>query len=210
MPDHMETVRWVAVPGEAAWEIERSRFIGLLLPLTAPDDERPLQTAQARYPGATHYATAWRYEGLERANDDGEPRGTAGLPLLLVLRRHAVDRAILIAIRYFGGIRLGRGGLYRAYGETGRRALDAARLRCPLPLVEVVMSYPYGAHGSVSHTLEALPHDVVALRYDDRVHWHGRLPRDAWERFRAVHGGVVTVHDARESIGVLTTPDAGP
>jgi len=196
-------MQWVVTPGEIAWEIERSRFVGIVEGLRSPHDAEPLEQVRRRFADATHHCFAWRYGPLERAEDAGEPRGTAGRPLLELLKAHDVDRAIVIAVRYFGGIRLGRPGLYRAYAETGRRALQAAGLASPEALREVTMLLDYGRYQHWNAVLRTVRHETLSAEFGAGVRWHGRLSEDDWFRLTARGDWARTVQEDRPVYGVL-------
>ena len=114
--------------GQSSLTIERSRFLGFALPAGEPGvAEQALARIRALHPQASHHCFAYRAgPGQERQGDDGEPQGTAGLPLLETLRRREIDAGLLCVVRYYGGRKLGRPGLYRAYLGAGLQALDAA------------------------------------------------------------------------------------
>ena len=81
-----------------------------------------LKDAKKRHPKATHICTAYRIQELEKSNDDGEPSGTAGLPMLEVLRKQNIVDICALVVRYYGGIQLGAGGLNRAYSSSVSQA----------------------------------------------------------------------------------------
>ena len=111
-------------------EVKKSVFIAEAAPiLSAKDAEDFLSAVKKKYPDARHHVYAWRLGGdeiLQRYSDDGEPAGTAGIPVLDILRRNQMDDAILVVTRYFGGILLGTGGLARAYTRAASLALEEA------------------------------------------------------------------------------------
>ncbi|GAA1622627.1 IMPACT family protein [Georgenia ruanii] len=113
-------------------EVRRSRFITLLRRIDDEPAARALVAdARGRYPDARHHCSAFivEVEGanpVERSSDDGEPAGTAGMPMLEVLRGSGLTDVAAVVVRYFGGIKLGTGGLVRAYSEAVRAALAAA------------------------------------------------------------------------------------
>ncbi len=114
--------------------VKASRFLGQAFRCDSEEEGRErLEAVRRRYHDATHHCWALR-TGLsgtpgERWDDDGEPSGTAGLPILGAIRRSAVTCALVVVTRYYGGVKLGTGGLTRAYGEAGRQALLLARPR---------------------------------------------------------------------------------
>lgn len=97
-------------------EIKKSQFISILLPLKTKDEYKDhLKNLMKTYPKATHYCYAYVFDEVRKSNDDGEPSGTAGKPILEVLLKHHLNKVLCVVIRYFGGIKLGAGGLLRAY-----------------------------------------------------------------------------------------------
>lgn len=128
---------YTTVKQEAQIEFEekKSRFIGICLPVRdSAEAEARLERCRRDYPDATHHVYAWQTVLPERGgrySDDGEPQGTAGMPVLDVLRKRGVDQAQILVVRYFGGTLLGAGGLVRAYSKAAALALEAAE---PLPM----------------------------------------------------------------------------
>jgi uncharacterized YigZ family protein len=130
------------------WEqvIEKSRFIGVVLPVSSTEDvDQKLVEVRRLYPNARHYVYAYRlFKGkLEKSSDDGEPQGTGGRPVLDVLQYRNIWDVVVVIIRYFGGILLGAGGLTRAYGGTARQLMDNASIHHLVPhiIYEVEATY---------------------------------------------------------------------
>ena len=137
--------------GEAEFVEKKSRFIGRVWPVDTEEEAlAKIQEMKKKHYDATH--NCWAYiirDGAVRFSDDGEPGGTAGMPMLQVLQREGLFNVVCVVTRYFGGILLGAGGLTRAYSKGARDALAAAgvatmglwarvRLSCPYPLFERV------------------------------------------------------------------------
>ena len=119
--------RTIARPGEHHEIVKGSRFRAVVAPLPeVADADAWIARLRAAEPDAGHVAWAWRWGDLQRWSDDGEPGGTAGRPMLEVLLKRDLDRVIAGVARVFGGVKLGAGGLARAYGASVARALDAA------------------------------------------------------------------------------------
>jgi uncharacterized YigZ family protein len=133
-----EPLQIVLAPGEAQRIIRRSRFISLLQACASPQAAAAqLAAIRRRHPKATHHVSAYRVRAAGRivahCDDDGEPGGTAGRPTLQTLEHQALVDASLVTVRYFGGIKLGAGGLVRAYGACAREAVGAARVAPLVP-----------------------------------------------------------------------------
>ncbi|MEG1560285.1 MAG: YigZ family protein [Clostridia bacterium] len=130
----------------AEFIVNKSRFIGSCFPVSTEEAALfRLNETRARYSDATHncYAYSIRESGIKRFSDDGEPGGTAGLPIIQVINNKNLVDCIVIVTRYFGGILLGAGGLIRAYSRSASDALNASGVRPMLVgrTVEIVMDY---------------------------------------------------------------------
>ncbi|MBR2577313.1 MAG: YigZ family protein [Erysipelotrichaceae bacterium] len=107
--------------------IEKSRFIAYLKSVFSEDEYREyLKDIRKRHYDATHVCSAMICGNIKRSSDDGEPSGTAGIPILNVLEKKGLDNTCCLVVRYFGGIKLGAGGLVRAYGGTCQEAVKQA------------------------------------------------------------------------------------
>ncbi|KDR29940.1 MULTISPECIES: YigZ family protein [Caballeronia] len=117
----------LAASVSAEIDIRKSRFIALAIPVADRDEAmRELERLRAEHPGATHVCWALLAGGQSGMSDDGEPSGTAGRPILEVLRHHEVDGVLAAVVRYYGGIKLGAGGLVRAYTDAIASAMQSA------------------------------------------------------------------------------------
>lgn len=141
---------YVTLLEEFRWEqiIDKSRFIGVVFPVSSTDEvEQKLLEVRQLYPNARHYVYAYRlYQGkLEKSTDDGEPQGTGGRPVLDVLQYRDIWDALVVVVRYFGGILLGAGGLTRAYGGTARQLMDQAPIGWIVPhiIFEIEAGYDW-------------------------------------------------------------------
>ena len=124
----MNEYRIPASPGEAELTEKRSRFLGHVRMVESEEEAKAfIAEMKRKYYDARH--NCWCYaiqDGAERYSDDGEPQGSAGIPMLEVLRRRGVTNAVCVVTRYFGGVLLGTGGLLRAYTQSTADARDAA------------------------------------------------------------------------------------
>ena len=152
--------------------IKKSEFICTLIPLN--DEEKINETIdyyKEKYKDATHNCVAYLVGTKERANDDGEPSGTAGLPMLNVLQRQKIDNVIAIVTRYFGGIKLGAGGLTRAYTNSVADALKEAEI-VDKELVKLYrISVDYHFSRKVSYLIQSKNLLLMNTEYDEEVHY---------------------------------------
>lgn len=162
--------------------ISKSRFIALAQPCdSAQATEAFLREVHAQYPDARHIAHAWRRlapEGLlQRFSDADEPSGTAGKPVLQLLEgRHLINTAVAV-VRYFGGIKLGTGGLVRAYAGTARLALDAAGSTPWVDRVSGRVVLDYARQTACERELAALDGAVLSRDFAGNVTLEVLLPR---------------------------------
>jgi uncharacterized YigZ family protein len=138
--------------------VNKSRFIALLYPLEHIEDrDRCLKDAKKRHPKANHYVTAsiWGESGEHvTADDDGEPARTAGYPVLDVLRHHDVTHVLCVVVRYFGGIKLGAGGLVRAYTKACAEVMKQASFYIKKTVAVVRITFDYTLIDKLHHLLE--------------------------------------------------------
>ncbi|MFW6039807.1 MAG: YigZ family protein [Gemmatimonadota bacterium] len=172
-------MRLLLAPRRAELVVRGSKFLALAHPADSLDDVLALRDAERRrHHDATHHVYAVRLgDGDSRFDDDGEPSGTGGRPVLAELEaRGLIDTAVIVT-RWFGGTKLGTGGLARAYGGAAAAALEAARTRRVVEGEIRYIAYEFGDTGAVARVLEA----SAALRgpdeYGTGVRTEVRLPR---------------------------------
>lgn len=161
--------------------VQDSRFIATLAALTTESAAREvISSVRAEFPGATHHTYAYRIGSgsalIERSSDDREPSGTAGAPMLQVLQGNNVSDAIVIGTRYFGGTKLGLGGLTRAYRDCARFSLEDTVLKIREPLETYRLKLAYDDLGAVTRLLESLGGKVTGVDYSDSVIMHIQIP----------------------------------
>ena len=104
---------------------KKSRFIAYSAEIANEDEAKAMiERLKKEHKRSNHAVYAYVIAGKEKFSDDGEPRGTAGLPVLNAIKRRGLDNVIVVVVRYFGGVLLGKGGLMRAYGKAAGRELD--------------------------------------------------------------------------------------
>jgi len=171
----------LAGQGEAEIRVERSRFVALAAPVADEAGARLLLAELSRrHHDAHHVCFAWRggpgADGRELRSDAGEPAGTAGEPILAVLRHAGLAAAIVVVARWFGGVKLGTGGLSRAYGAAATAALAAAPRRLVVPGAEHRLRFAYAHEKTIAHLLERHDGRVVRREYGPQVNWRVWLP----------------------------------
>lgn len=142
----------LAAPATHGVEIKRSRFVACAMPIASAGEVSAVLHAVA-VADATHNCWAWRYGQEHRSSDDGEPAGTAGRPILAAIDGQGFDRLLVVVTRWYGGTRLGAGGLVRAYGGT---AAECLRRAGRIPLVETTrfaLHAPFDALGAVHNAI---------------------------------------------------------
>ncbi|UXI69986.1 IMPACT family protein [Tahibacter amnicola] len=171
-------------PVSGSQEIKKSRFDTRAAPIASPAEALAFldQIADRQ---ATHNCWAYRLGQQYRFSDDGEPGGTAGKPILQAIEGQGFDRVMVVVTRYYGGIKLGAGGLVRAYGGSAAECLRAAP-RVPIVLkTEVEFDLPFAALSLVQARLSELDADRLADTFDgDGVRLRLALPADRVEHLR--------------------------
>ncbi len=179
----------------AEYKEKGSRFLGHVGPIDSPAEALAfLDGLRRRYHDATHHCWAYRLgwsTSLEsRFSDDGEPSRTAGLPILQAMEARGVSDACVVVVRYFGGIKLGPGGLARAYRTAAGEALDAARLTPHVILVETEVEIPYGLQGLLRREAERLGAKLEDVAYGERLNVLARVPKGRWTEFETALGAL--------------------
>ncbi len=189
--------------GESLYEDRRSEFIGVAVPVTTEDEAAEfIKGIKKQHPAARH--NVWAYSlrsGVERYSDDGEPQGSAGVPVLEVLRKTAVRDAAVVVTRYFGGILLGTGGLLRAYSAAAKQAVEDAGYVRMLPLSLLSLDCSYADHQRI--TLE-LPRFGAAV---DQVEFGGEVRLVV--AVRSESAGALSERITEMTAGRVITADAG-
>lgn len=148
--------------------IKNSRFITRLVKITKKDEvEDILNNVKKEYPKATHYCYAYIVNDYKKASDDGEPGGTAGMPILNVLEKEDMTSVIAIVVRYFGGIKLGAGGLVRAYSSSVRDTLKKADKILLIEGVQIKITIPYDKQNELNYILK--DSEIVDKTFTDKV-----------------------------------------
>jgi uncharacterized YigZ family protein len=174
--DRTDEFLTVRDPARAETRVRGSRFIARLMPVrTKPAAEEFIGRITRQDHDASHHPYAYRLgtgrgEAV-RSSDAGEPSGTAGRPILESITARGLTDVVVVVTRYFGGIKLGTGGLGRAYRECAGKALDAAGTARKILTREWILRFPYPLTGEVGAVLERHSASVVDQRYGQEVAW---------------------------------------
>jgi uncharacterized YigZ family protein len=183
-----DTYRTLAASATIEIKVEGSRFIGEAVPVgnRAAAEER-IAAIQQRERDATHHCTAYRM-GVSgdtfRYSDDGEPTGTAGPPLLRQIDARDLTNTLVVVTRYYGGTKLGTGGLARAYGSAAAEALDAAPVAERVIRVPVRIEFAYDDTSAANRLLQPFDVEVVDRDYTDVTRWTVAVRRSEVEAFQ--------------------------
>jgi uncharacterized YigZ family protein len=163
-------MRVIARDGVHEIEIQRSRF---LCSVGRVGDEAEaaafIAGVRKEHWSASHNCSAFRVGGTQRSNDDGEPAGTAGVPMLEVLIRRELTDTVAVVTRYFGGVKLGAGGLVRAYGRAVSEAVDAIGTLDRARFATFGIAVDHADAGRVENALRAAGHRIADIAYDRRA-----------------------------------------
>ncbi|MBQ4465885.1 MAG: YigZ family protein [Oscillospiraceae bacterium] len=146
----------IGAPAQTSFTEKRSEFIGYLCPVTTNDEAVDfIQSVKADHRKAKHHVYAYilRDSNITRYSDDGEPQGTAGVPVLEVLQKRGLTDLCCVVVRYFGGILLGGGGLVRAYSHSASLTCDAAQIQHMCGSIPLTLQMDYTLYGKVTNVL---------------------------------------------------------
>ena len=184
----MGSVITLSGEGQSRIEVKQSVFIGKAVHVATADEANAFVAAQrAEYPDARHTVYAWKISGetnMQKYSDDGEPAGTAVMPVLSILDHNGITNTAVTVTRYFGGILLGKGGLVRAYTECAKLALSDGH---PVVLEEgirLAVTVPYSLSDKVAFELKSLPAEITDTVYLQDVRYVIDLGTDKEDEVR--------------------------
>jgi uncharacterized YigZ family protein len=162
--------------------IKKSRFIGVLIPCQCEKDiENSLKELHSKHPHASHIAYAYRIitpnGTISRFHDAGEPGGTAGKPIFQHLEGKELINVLLAVIRYFGGVKLGAGGLTRAYGNTAKHVIEIADFHPYVALVDQQLTLDYKQIPLLEQVLKKLDGSIITKDFGVKIRLTVQLPQ---------------------------------
>lgn len=155
--------------------IKNSKFITLLIKITNKKEiKEKLKQVKEDYPKATHYCYTYKIgENIKKSSDDGEPSGTAGLPMLNILDKENITNVLAITIRYFGGIKLGAGGLIRAYSNSVKEALNKVNTNELINGYLVTITFPYNKEEEITKKIKK--ENIIEKTYLEEITYKVKL-----------------------------------
>ena len=184
----LESYLTIKDEGEHEIVIQKSRFIGYVKRTeTAEEAQQFIQQIKKKHYQATHNCSAYmigEQNLTQKANDDGEPSGTAGIPMLEVLKKMDLKDTCVVVTRYFGGIKLGAGGLIRAYSSATSEAIKHVGVVRRSLMKEIIIEADYHLLGKVENELRNQEHLIDTIAYADRVKFHVYVPIAETESFQ--------------------------
>lgn len=180
-------IRTVYAPHESEKTIERSKFITYSAHVESEDEARAFLTEiRAKHSLATHVCYAFvadKTGNLQRFSDDGEPQGTAGVPILEVLKNKKIFESAVAVVRYFGGVKLGAGGLVRAYSSCAAENLDGADIRVLETCAEYTLTVDYTGIDGVQKYISTHTCSLLSTDYGENVRFQIAIKKAEEEEF---------------------------
>lgn len=163
--------------------IKNSKFITLLYKLNTNNIDNIMSEVKGLYPKATHYCYAYIYNNYKKSSDDGEPTGTAGAPIMNVLEKEQLNNILVVVVRYFGGIKLGAGGLIRAYTKAVTEALKQALYQELISGYKVQIDFDYSQEKQLNYLLN--DSIIIEKKYDEKITYLALIDKQALDK---LHG----------------------
>ena len=165
--------------------INKSRFICKLVKVYSEEDVmNALNNVKEEYKDATHYCYSYIINNTERFNDDGEPGGTAGMPILNVLKQNELNYVLCIVIRYFGGIKLGAGGLVRAYTKSASECLNNSTLKELKIGFSIKILFDYDKVKLIDYTLNNI--DIKDKTFEDKITYTFDISNENYDKIKEI------------------------
>ena len=165
--------------------INKSRFICKLVKVYSEEDVmNALNNVKEEYKDATHYCYSYIINNTERFNDDGEPGGTAGMPILNVLKQNELNYVLCVVIRYFGGIKLGAGGLVRAYTKSASECLNVSTLKELKIGFSIKILFDYDKVKLIDYTLNNI--DIKDKTFVDKITYTFDISNENYDKIKEI------------------------
>lgn len=181
----------VLKPCETEELIKKSRFIGIISPCRSEREAlQLLNRLHQKHPNASHIVYAYRIQSPDglicRFHDDGEPSGTAGKPIFQHLEGKQLINLTVAVIRYFGGVKLGAGGLTRAYGNIAKQAIDCADIADYIEFTELQLNLDYSQLQQLEYQLKKMDGAIIGQDFSDNVRVRIKIPKHNADALTAI------------------------
>lgn len=177
--------------------INKSRFITIIIPITKIEDiNKKIEILKSIYKDATHYCYAYIINSREKCEDDGEPNGTAGMPILNILKNNNLTNILCVVIRYFGGIKLGSGGLIRAYSASAKMALKKAKIGYMEKGYEIDIEFDYDKMKKINFFLRNIK---IKKTFDEKIIYTFKISKTNYNNIKDIiknYSKVLNIKDA--------------
>lgn len=176
----------LGAPAQAEYIEKKSRFLGFCAPVSSAQEALDfISRIKSEHPTARHHVYAYRVleENATRYSDDGEPQGTAGMPVLDILRKRDIQNAVVVVVRYFGGILLGANGLVRAYTAAAADAVCASGIVRFSPMTSFTIDCQYPLYQKLMHLLPSYQGRIDESDFAEAVRLRITLPEAQFEPF---------------------------
>ncbi|WP_443717117.1 IMPACT family protein [Ruminococcus sp.] len=182
----MMEYRTIAAPVSASFVEKKSEFIAQLFPARTQEEAvEAIEEVRKQHRRARHNVYAYLRDGnASRYSDDGEPQGTAGMPILDVLQKNGLTDVCCVVTRYFGGVLLGANGLVRAYSHSTALAIEAAQIKIMMPCYPVSIQTDYALYGKIAYHLPQ--EDILQLDtiFEDQVELKLLVRDTLWDKLK--------------------------
>ncbi|MCI5790092.1 MAG: YigZ family protein [Tenericutes bacterium] len=178
--------------------IKNSKFITYLFKISSPNEiNLYLEKLKEEYPDATHHCYAWILDKDMKSSDDGEPGGTAGLPMLNVLLKNELTNILAVTIRYFGGIKLGASGLVRAYTKSLTSTFEKVQVVNLIQAYEIELTINYDQTKNLDYLLK--DQLIIKKEYGDTITYLIKIPTTFYPKLSAYNPKIISETTIEES-----------
>lgn len=161
-------MKFLVEQNEYIFEIKKSTFIATAIPINSEKEAiTAIQNIKKLYPDARHNCSAFVVDQISRINDDGEPTNTAGKPILNALKHNDFTNTLIVVTRYFGGVKLGVGGLIRAYGQAASQVLSTSKFKIPRKITVLNLSGSINSYGQLNHFIRNNNATITSSQFNE-------------------------------------------
>ncbi len=169
------------------YEVSKSKFIGNIFRIESEEDfQKKLDSIKEEFPKADHYCYAYRLLDTYKMDDDGEPSSTAGSPIYNVIESNELYNTAIVVVRYFGGTKLGAGGLVRAYTKAASNLIEENRLNKLIPACQITMTINYDNIKMIDNMLKNCNAEITSKEFEELVIYSVVIAKDDLEKIKNI------------------------